>query len=133
MSTWRDKLEKVVPELEGYVSKLMGEETKLFAEANPPREPGAYVIYDHENNLSYVGEAKGSGGLRDRLLSKHLSGDDNHAIQRAYKDSYPDRASRREYIKQNVSVRWVATPDANTAVAVERLLILMFNPPWNRK
>jgi len=133
MSSWKDNLSKVLPELEGYISQLMDSPQVLFGEANPPRKPGAYIIYDHENNLSYIGEAKGSGGLRDRLISKHLSGDDSHAIQRAYKTSYPDRTLRREYIKGNVSVRWVATPDANTALAVERLLILMFNPAWNRK
>lgn len=133
MNTWKESLTKLMPELEGYISKLMDTGKELFGEANPPREPGAYIIYDHESKLSYIGEAKGSGGLRDRLLSKHLSGDDDHAIQRAYKDSYPDRALRREYIKKNVRVRWVATPDANTALAVQRLLILIFNPSWNRK
>lgn len=133
MSSWKENLSKVMPELEGYISKLMDSPRVLFGEANPPRKPGAYIIYDHDKNLSYIGEAKGSGGLRDRLLNKHLSGDDNHAIQRAYKVSHPERPLRREYIKNNVSVRWVETPDANTALAVERLLILMFSPVWNRK
>ncbi len=133
MNNWKDDLDRVLPEIESYISKLMDSEKVLFREASPPKEPGTYIVYDHENNLSYIGEAKGSGGLKDRLISKHLSGDDNHAIQRAYKWSHPDRGLRREYIKNNVSVRWVATRDANTALAVERLLILMFNPPWNRK
>lgn len=133
MSDWKESLSKVLPELESYISQLMDAPKVLFGEANPPIKPGAYIIYDHENKLCYIGEAKGSGGLRDRLLRKHLSGDDSHAIQRAYKVSHPDRAIRREYIKGNVSVRWVATPDANTALAVERLLILMFKPTWNLK
>lgn len=133
MSTWQEKLNKLFPDLESYISQIMKAEKILFGDANPSREPGAYIIYDHEGNLSYIGEAKGSGGLRDRLLSKHLSGDDNHAIQRAYKESHLDRALRREYIKKNIRVQWVETKDANTALAVERLLILMFNPPWNRK
>jgi len=78
-----------------------------------------------------VGEAKGSGGLRDRILSKHVSGDDNHAIQRAHKLRFPDRKVRREFIKRNVFVRWVETVDANTAIALEGVLIAMFTPPWN--
>lgn len=133
MSNWKDNLDVVLPEIESYISKLMDSKKVLFREASPPKEPGAYIVYDHENNLTYIGEAKGSGGLKDRLLNKHLSGDDTHAIQRAYKSSHPDRRQRREYIKDNVSVRWVATRDANTALAVERLLILIFNPPWNLK
>ena len=133
MNDWKNNLNKVLPELENYISQIMSSPKELLGDTNPPKEPGTYIIYDHNDELSYIGEAKGSGGLKDRLLSKHLSGDDKHAIQRAYKTSHPDRVLRRTYIKENVSVRWVATPDANTALAVERLLILMFNPAWNRK
>ena len=133
MEDWKHKLDSVVPQLKGYLERLVSAESVLFGEANPPRKPGAYIIDDHKEQLSYIGEAKGSGGLRDRLLSKHLSGDDNHAIQRAYKESWLDRRQRREYIKGNVRVRWVETPDANTALAVERLAILVFDPPWNKK
>ncbi len=42
-----------------------------------------------DETVVYVGEAKGSKGLRDRLLSKHLSGDESHAIQRAFADTFP--------------------------------------------
>jgi excinuclease UvrABC nuclease subunit len=133
VENWKVKLASIVPQLKSYLEELLSTEAVLFGEANPPNKPGAYIIYDHQEQLAYIGEAKGSGGLKDRLLSKHLSGDDNHAIQRAYKESWPDRQQRREYIKSNIRVRWVETPDANTAVALERLAILVFDPPWNKK
>jgi excinuclease UvrABC nuclease subunit len=133
MVNWEEKLCKLMPEIENYISQILASKKVHFGEANPPSTPGAYIIYDERDSLCYIGEAKGSGGLRDRLLSKHLSGDDKHAIQRAYKDSHPDRSLRRDYIKKHVRVQWVETKDANTALAVERLLILMFDPPWNQK
>jgi hypothetical protein len=65
------------------------------------------------------------------LLNKHISGDDSHAIQRAYIASYPDRQTRRKFIKNHLKVQWVVTKDARTAAAVERILIIIFNPQWN--
>ncbi|ELB2162907.1 hypothetical protein QNZ85_004749 [Vibrio parahaemolyticus] len=133
MDNWKDALEEILPVVVSDLERLFKMEPILFGEAQPPRKPGVYIIYDHSGKLAYVGEAKGSGGLRDRFLSKHLSGDDSHAIQRAYKSDFPERLERRDFIKQNVSVRWVDTLDANMALVVERLLILMYQPPWNRK
>lgn len=86
-----------------------------------------------DGNVKYVGEAKGGKGLRDRLLSKHMSGDDNHAIQRAYKLDFPDRSLRREHIKKTVFARWLPIADPARVSVVERLLIWLYNPPWNRK
>lgn len=83
--------------------------------------------------VMYVGEAKGSKGLRDRLLSKHISGDDNHAIQRAYKAEFPDRSLRREHIKKTVLARWLPIADPARVSAVEQFLIWLYNPPWNKK
>lgn len=61
--------------------------------------------------IQYVGEAKGSGGLRDRLLQKHISGDESHAKQRAMQNRFPDRMRRREYIRNNVAAKWVLIDD----------------------
>jgi excinuclease UvrABC nuclease subunit len=133
MKSWNDSFNDLVPRLDQDLSALFSMDAVLFGEVNPPKTPGAYVIYDHNGDPGYVGEAKGSGGLRDRLLSKHLSGDDNDAIQRAYKADYPDREERRDFIRKNVSVRWVETDNANSASAIERLLIQILDPPWNRK
>ncbi len=80
----------------------------------------------------YIGEAKGSKGLRGRLLSKHLSGDDNHAIQRAFKEQFPDRFLRREHMKVHVCARWLVVPDPARTSALERLLIWLYKPEWNR-
>jgi hypothetical protein len=86
-----------------------------------------------DDAVMYVGEAKGSKGLRDRLLSKHISGDDNHAIQRAYKLDFPDRALRREHIKKTVFARWLPIADPARVSAVEQLPIWLYDPPWNMK
>jgi hypothetical protein len=81
----------------------------------------------------YVGEAKGSQGLQDRLLRKHISGDDSHACQRAFKELIPDRSLRRAHIKSNVFVRWLAISGSERVSAVERLLIWLHKPAWNQK
>ena len=64
------------------VRALLLAEAVPLGRASPPRTSGVYMLSVGQD-VAYVGEAKGSGGLRDRLLNKHLSGDDNHAIQRA--------------------------------------------------
>lgn len=103
-----------------------------LGEAAPPSTPGVYVLSDGEK-VTYIGEAKGSKGLRDRLLSKHLSGDDNHAIQRAYRAEFPDRSLRREHIRANVLVRWLEITDPDRVSAVERVLICLYRPAWNKR
>ncbi|MFC6791267.1 hypothetical protein ACFQE0_17560 [Methylobacterium komagatae] len=71
--------------------------------------------------------------MRDRLLSKHLSGDDGHAIQRAYLMEFPDRRLRREHIKRTVTARWITIEDGGRVSAVEQVLIWLHDPEWNRK
>lgn len=114
------------------VAKLLAAAPELLAQANPPNVHGVYMLLV-DGTVMYVGEAKGSKGLRDRLLSKHISGDDNHAIQRAYKLDFPDRALRREHIKKTVFARWLPISDPARVSAVERLLIWLYNPRWNKK
>ena len=100
--------------------------------ANPPSASGVYVL-SAGTEVKYVGEAKGRGGLRDRLLNKHLSGDDNHAIQRAYLSDFPDRSLRRVHIRTNVFARWREISDCDRVTAVERVLICLYRPAWNKK
>lgn len=100
--------------------------------AKPPNVSGVYMLIVN-NLIVYVGEAKGSKGLRDRLLSKHISGDDNHAIQRAFKDEFPDRLRRRDHIKEAVTARWLPISDLARVSVVERFLIWMYQPTWNLK
>jgi excinuclease UvrABC nuclease subunit len=110
------------------VESLLQSPSQVLGEANPPNTSGVYVLYDENMTLSYVGIAT---DLRNRLLNKHLSGDESHAIQRAYKLEYPDRAARREFIKHNVRAKWMQVDDPARAADLERLLIWLFQPPWN--
>ncbi len=103
-----------------------------LGEALPPNTSGVYLL-EVSNKVVYVGEAIGSKGLRDRLLSKHLSGDDSHAVQRAYKGRYPDRAIRRAQIKLEVYARWLAMEENARVSALERILIWLLKPDWNMK
>lgn len=100
-------------------------------DAAPPNGSGVYLL-SVNGEIVYVGEAKGSKGLRDRLLSKHLSGDDNHAIQRAFKEAFPDRLARREHIKDTVWAQWLVINDPRRVSAVEKTLIWILNPAWNK-
>ena len=81
----------------------------------------------------YVGEAKGLGGLYDRIMRKHVSGDDRHALQRYFKVDFPDRAIRRDHIMGNVQVKWVIVENILSVTVVERLAIWLLEPPLNRK
>jgi hypothetical protein len=112
------------------IAKFLATEPELLGRARPPNVHGVYMLLV-DGAVMYVGEAKGSKGLRDRLLSKHISGDDNHAIQRAYKLDFPDRSLRREHIKKTVFARWPHIADPARVSAVEQLLIWLYNPPWN--
>jgi len=100
--------------------------------AKPQNVSGVYMLIVN-NLIVYVGEAKGSKGLRDRLLNKHISGDHNHAVQRAFKDEFPDRLRRRDHIKEAVTARWLPISDLARVSVVERFLIWMYQPTWNLK
>lgn len=99
--------------------------------ARPPSTSGVYVL-SVAGTMTYIGGAKGSGGLYDRLKNKHMSGDDNHAIQRAFLVEFPDRLLRRSHIRTNVFAQWLEIPDTDRMLAVERVLIWLHRPPWNR-
>lgn len=114
-----------------YIQSLLDSPAVPLRVAAPPEQPGVYaLIYNQE--IVYIGSANGSSGLRDRLLNKHISGDDNHAIQRALKADFPVRLHRREHIKDSISAKWVAIEDSPAVAVVERLLIWLITPPWNR-
>lgn len=118
--------------IEADVKALLSATPVLLGNADPPAVNGVYML-SVGDVVKYVGEAKGSGGLRDRLLSKHLSGDDSHAAQRAYKAEFPDRRLRREHIKRTVMARWTAIDDGGRVSAVEQVLIWLHDPQWNKK
>lgn len=80
----------------------------------------------------YVGEAKGSGGLRDRILNKHVAGDEGHVLQKHFEKEFPDRAHRRNHIRCNVFVKWVVVESALVPF-VERAAIWLLQPPMNRR
>lgn len=114
------------------VAALLASPSVSLGMANPPNVPGVYMLLV-DDEIVYVGEAKGSKGLGDRLLSKHMSGDDNHAIQRAFKPDFPDRGLRRDHIKRTVSARWLSIADTARVSTVERFLIWLYEPAWNKK
>lgn len=114
------------------VSTILGQPAVPLGKANPPTSTGVY-IFSVDDVITYVGEAKGSKGLRDRLLSKHVSGDDRHAVQRAFAVEFPDRLLRRAHLLEHVHVRWLELEDPWRVSAVERFLIWMLKPSWNVK
>jgi hypothetical protein len=127
-----EKLREGVPVFEDAIKRLFEAEPYLLGSANPPSDIGVYALF-YDGELKYIGEAKGRKGLRDRLLSKHLSGDDSHTMQRVFISEYPDRAERREFLKRSVSAKWLPMECPDTVSAVERLLIWALKPEWNNK
>ena len=111
------------------VETLMRSTPHFLGEADPPEERGVYMFFDENATISYVGIA---ANLRDRL-HKHVSGDESHAVQRAYKDRFPDRTLRRKFIEDKVRARWLSVSDPEKSADLERLIIWLFQPPWNQR
>ena len=125
------KLATGITDFSQAVNALHSATSYCVGEANPPEASGVYAFLI-DGEVMYVGEAKGSGGLRDRIIRKHLTGDEGHALQRYFKDFFPDRTLRREYIKRAVQVKWVVVENPEAVSVVERMAIWLFNPPLNR-
>jgi hypothetical protein len=79
--------------------------------------------------MTYVGIA---ANLCDRFR-KHVSGDESHAIQRALAERFVDRTARRSFIKENVRAKWIVQKDPARLADLERLLIWLYQPTWNRR
>ena len=126
------KLAAGVAELSRSVESLVAAEVFVIGQADPPKLPGVYAFMINDKHM-YVGEAKGSGGLYDRIMRKHVSGDEGHALQRYFKVDFPDRVIRRDHIMGNVPVKWVIVEDLLSVAVVERLAIWLLEPPLNRK
>jgi hypothetical protein len=103
----------------------------IVGNASPPETNGVYA-FSISNEIIYVGEAAGSSGLRDRILRKHVSGDEGHALQRGFQDRFPDRQERRAFIKSNVHVHWIEIPDSLMVSLVEKLAIEILKPRLNQ-
>ena len=110
------------------IETLIAAVPRCIGESDPPESSGVYLFLIG-GHVMYVGEAKGSGGLRDRILRKHIAGDEGHALQRFFKNDFPDRTLRREHIKRNVYVKWVVVENIDCVSVVERMAIWLLNPP----
>ena len=115
------------------VEQLVGRSSVPLGQAKPPNCAGVYLLRDDQNAIAYVGKAVGKEGLRDRFPRKHISGDDSHAIQRAYLRTIAERNERRLFIKKYVSTSWLEVSDHRRAADLERLMIWLLQPPWNRQ
>ncbi len=113
----------------GNIRSLLANPTCELGKAQPPRELGVYVLFDEYTTLAYAGI---SANLSDRFL-KHVSGDESHAIQHALSVRFPDRVERRRFIKDRVQVKWLVVHDPNKLADIERLLIWLYEPIWNRR
>jgi len=110
---------------------LMASPPVLLKDAWPSMTNGVYA-FSVGSEIVYVGEATGLRGLRDRICSKHVSGDDGHALQAAFSLDYPDRKARREFLKNTISVQWVEIPDSLLVSLVEKLAISVLCPRFNK-
>lgn len=110
---------------------LLAAPKTLVGGANPPAKNGVYA-FSFDGEIIYVGEAAGSSGLNDRILRKHVSGDEGHALQAAFREQFPDRLERRAYIKASIHVQWIEIPDSLEVSVVEKLAIAVLEPRLNQ-
>ncbi len=113
----------------GEIRSLLQTPAITLGETRPPKEAGVYILFDEYTTIAYVGIAK---DLYDRFC-KHISGDESHAIQRALADRLPNRLERRKFIKEHVRAKWLVHSDATRLADLERLLIWLYQPPWNKR
>jgi hypothetical protein len=99
--------------------------------AAPPTKNGVYA-FSLDDEIIYVGEAAGSGGLKDRILRKHVSGDEGHALQNELTLRFPDRIDRRNFIKNAIDVQWIEIADSLMVSLVEKLAIAVIQPRLNK-
>jgi hypothetical protein len=111
--------------------ELLSAPRVLIGAASPPAKNGVYA-FSIGDEIVYVGEAKGSSGLNDRILKKHVSGDEGHALQAAFCEQFPNRLERRTYIKSSIYVQWVEIPDSLEVLFVETLAIAVLGPRLNQ-
>jgi excinuclease UvrABC nuclease subunit len=109
--------------------QLLSGRACTLGEALAPRESGIYVLFDEHTTLTYAGMAR---DLCDRF-HKHISGDESHAIQRALAERFTDRTERRKFIKENVQASWRVVSGAVRLADLERLVIWLYQPSWNRR
>lgn len=126
------KLREGIPIFEEAINDLFSAKEYLLGDAQPTNEIGVYALF-YKKKLRYIGEAKGSRGLKDRLLSKHISGDDRHTLHKVFISDYPNKEDRKSFIKSNIGAKWVSLTCPDTVSALERLLIWSLQPEWNKK
>lgn len=114
-----------------YFLKLMEAPRFNIALAKIPAKNGVYA-FSFGEEIVYIGEAAGSGGLADRILRKHVAGDESHALQAEFELKFPDRMARRQHIKNNVGVQWVEIRDSLVVKSVESFAIYILKPRLNK-
>lgn len=132
ISGYASQVREILATVERDFHALVAAPEYTWGKARPPRTSGVYAFVE-DGKIIYVGEAKGSGGLWDRLMRKHMSGDDNHAMQRAFLERYPDRLERRNHMAGNLRVKWIEVSLQERVSALESLAIMVLNPVYNRK
>jgi hypothetical protein len=125
------KIEKSLTNAKRYLEILLSTPPILLGMASPPKKNGVYA-FSLDGEIIYVGEALGLKGLRDRILSKHVSGDESHAFQKALQIDFPDRGARRAHMKSTLHVQWVEIPDSLAVSTVEKLAIEVLEPRVNK-
>jgi excinuclease UvrABC nuclease subunit len=102
---------------------------------NAPKSAGIYVATDNKSGKGvpiYVGESK---NLRDRIGSKHVSGDKSSArIKKGILDS--SRASSwkeaRNYLEKYCKVRFVEVPTPRLRILGQYFAIAYYDPEFNK-
>ena len=109
---------------------LILEFAQLLGVAKPPYSPGVYALF-FQGERVYVGLARGKKGLRNRKRN-YVGGDDGHTTHREFLATIPDKVVRTAYICTNVSMAWHVTETAVIAEELEKKLISLLRPKWNR-
>ena len=128
---FQERIEACLLAARGSLETLLAFSPVRLGMASPPMKSGVYA-FSEQGEIVYVGEASGSKGLRDRILYKHLSGDEGHGLQRAFEAEYPDRKARRDFLKKSLHIQWVEISDSLAASVVEKLAIEVLEPKYNK-
>lgn len=109
---------------------LVLERAEPLGVTKPPYSPGVYALF-FKGERVYVGVARGKKGLRNRKRN-YVGGDDGHTTHREFLATIPDKVARTAHICANVNMAWHVTETATIAEGLEKKLILLLRPKWNR-
>jgi hypothetical protein len=132
--TRNSDMDNVVKHFRDLLQELLDSPTLTFNESNKiPLKGGVYRILENDNNWSssvYVGK---TGGLKNRLYSDLLMGNQSrHTLKAKLRATeFDSNAEAKKYLKEKCSIQVLVVEDEYERTRLEHFAIAILNPLYN--